>query len=419
MTAVWGALRTLGPGRQRAAPPEIATPRLNLLDMIGQLRVGERANSGAWVTEQAALRISTVYRCIMLNATVRAMLPGHVIRDTGGDRQRIRPPAARVLWGRPNPEVSASVFWTTVFIHEESYGEAFVYVERNDGGGVAALWPIEPARVRVGRDPRTREKIYEIDGSLPQRDLSAGGNILHLMGPSSNGLRGVSPLRAAINSMGLAMSQEEYAARMFRQGTAVDGYLSTDQDLTQEQAEALSYAWETHHAGVANAHRPAVLGRGTRWNTVALNAEDSQLLLGRQFQVADLARFWGVPEHLVGAHDKQSSWGSGLEETTRGYLTFTLQPRITMDEQTISDALLPRGQVFKWEVAGLLRANLLQQAQRLAIERQNGIRTANEWRQLLDLPRREDPGGDAFYDPLNMASSGEGGGAVPAGTGED
>ena len=60
----------------------------------------------------------------------------------------------------------------------------------------------------------------------------------------------------------------------------------------------------------------------------------------RGFQVEEIARIYGVPPHLIAATDKQSSWGTGIEQQTLGFLKFTLMPLLVGWEQAISRDLI-------------------------------------------------------------------------------
>jgi HK97 family phage portal protein len=127
---------------------------------------------------------------------------------------------------------------------------------------------------------------------------------------------------------------------------------------------------------------------------VSVPPADAQFLETRKFQTEEIARLFGVPPHMIGAVDKTTSWGTGIEQQTIGFVTYTLRPWITRFEQAITDTLLaPANHYAQWEVKGLLRGDTAQRSAWYQIARNIGVLSPNEIRLLED----EQPydGGDA------------------------
>lgn len=394
------ALRALV--ERRAAPQIVAQGWPDWRDRVSAL-LGFGTYSGKFVGATEALSVSPFYRGIMIRAKLPGTLPIHVYqKDAEGNRQQIEQDGDYYLWGRPNREVARAVFWTTIFAQFAIYENAFVYVVVNENRRPAELYPIEPHRIEIKRD-ETGRKVYLVDGLTPVRDYVDEGEIVHFQGFGIDGLRGRGPLQVGRNALGLALAAEEYAGRWFGEGSDVAAYLSSDQDITADQARQFSEAWEEAHSGNENRHRKAVLGKGTKYMTTDLDPEKSQLKDTRSYQVAEASRLTGVPEHLLGSHDKQSSWGTGIAEQNRGLLTYTIDPDLVIVEQTISDELLrPAKRYMKFNRAGLLRGSNLERARYLQILRQNKIINANEWRAEEDMAPID--GGDVYENP-NTSSS--------------
>jgi hypothetical protein len=84
-------------------------------------------------------------------------------------------------------------------------------------------------------------------------------------------------------------------------------------------------------------------------------------MASRKFQVSELARFFGVPPHLVGDVEKSTSWGTGIEQQN---LAFSSTPcsRISPGGKTA----LPAGETSRrrryhaeHNLDGLLRGDSL------------------------------------------------------------
>jgi HK97 family phage portal protein len=122
----------------------------------------------------------------------------------------------------------------------------------------------------------------------------------------------------------------------------------------------------------------------------------------RRFQVEDIARFFGVPPHMIGHTDKQTSWGAGIEQNTLGYLTFTLIPWLTRFEQEFNRKLFPRSPFYaQFKHQGLMRGDSTARSAYYASGHQNGWLTTNEIRKAEDLQPM--PGGDTLFVQTNLA----------------
>ena len=365
MTVGSGVARLVMQGRPtRAFPEELRQPTgLSMANLFPFLQLtGGRTAAGVRVDEDVAMCVSAVYRAVWVISSVLATLPQRVYRtDAAGEKVDVGGRPEYAFLRRPNPEVNRFVFWSTVIGHEVLTGNAFVYVVTDDRGRPLELWPVEPKRVQVGRDGKTGRKVYVIDGTIPQVDYLAGGNIVHFTGLTTDGMRGVSPIQKGAEAMGLSVASEQYAGRFFSNSSDPRGYLSTDQDLTAEQMKDFSEAWEFHHRGTVNANRVGVLNKGVKWSMTDLNPQDSQLLETRKFQVTDIERWFGVPPHLMFDVEKTTSWGSGIAEQGLAFVTYTLNAHIVPLEQTVEDELLPSGVGFDFLPAGLMRGKLTDQ----------------------------------------------------------
>jgi HK97 family phage portal protein len=383
----------------RSAPKVLSGGGGGAIDLLSVFRA--KGATGKWVSRDTALTISALYRAAKIFADVAAGMPIHTYStNPDGSKRPVKQPAHSFIWGRPNPEANRFVFWNTVFGHLLLNGNGIFYVvgvPDQPTRRAVELWPIDPNRVDIKRAP-DGTKMYVIDGITPAKDWTNGGEIVHVQGWGTDGLKGLSLVQLGAMGFGLALAAEEFAAGFFGKGSLPGGYLASDQPLSAAQAKELSDKWEELHRGAENAHRLAVLGKGTKWMTTSLDMGDAQVIEARKFQVADVSRWTGIPEHLLGSHDKQSSWGTGLSEQNRGLLTYTIDPSLVNVELTVSDELLRPASVYmKFERAGLLRGTPKEQADVFGVYRQNGIMSPNEIRALLDMEPRE--GGDDYSNP--------------------
>ncbi|RYG75568.1 MAG: phage portal protein, partial [Alphaproteobacteria bacterium] len=149
--------------------------------------------------------------------------------------------------------------------------------------------------------------------------------------------------------------------------------------------------------GAMNDGRPMLLDNGMKWDQLTINPEDAQMLETRRFSVEEIARVFGVPPHMIGHTENSTSWGTGLEQQTLGFVKFTLRRRLERIEQSLEKQLLTAqdraaGVTIEFNLEGLLRGDSANRATFYREMTQIGVMTINEVRALENLPPVE--GGD-------------------------
>ncbi len=81
-----------------------------------------------------------------------------------------------------------------------------------------------------------------------------------------------------------------------------------------------------------------ILEMGLDWRAMALNAEDSQFLEPRKFQLEEICRLFRVPLHMVQHTDRATC--NTIEELGLGFINYSLVPYLTRIEQRINTGLV-------------------------------------------------------------------------------
>lgn len=360
--------------------------------------------AGVTVTEASAMKMSAVYRAVTLISGVASSLPLRAYK-TG-----TRDVAPSTILANPHPDLTPLEYWRLSYAHRAMWGNAYSFKARTGAGQLQWLYPIHPSQVKVGRARPTSAnpsgKIFEVTADSGEKRTYTPADIFHVPGFGYDGVTGVSPLRLAAQGIGMSLAAEEYGARLFGSGSLMSGILQTEQRLTQDQAEALQSRWQAKRAGLGRSHQTAVLDAGAKFQQLTMPNRDSQFIESRDFQVGDVARFFGVPSFLMGLTDKSTSWGTGLEQQAIGWVTFDLGPQwLSPTEQRITKELTGTGVDAKYSVQGLLRGDSTARANYYRVMREVGGLSANDIRDLEDRPPVE--GGDTYLQPLNMAPLGQ------------
>lgn len=380
--------------------------------------------SGVEVGEGSALGLSAVYRAVALISGTLASLPVRTMKALpDGQRERV----ASFLDTPGGPDGATPFEWTeTILIHLLLHGNAFLLHVRNGAGALAALDPVHPLCVGVElaavwpEDPTRRVvggKLFRVtmqDGSIQVHDCST---LTHIVGMSTDGVRGLSPISVARNSLGTAVAGDRAAAKMFSDGALISGLVSADgDDIDDDEAKTLKESLERGVSGWENAASIRFVNRKLKFTPWTMSAEDAQFLQSRSFQVEEVARWFGVPPHLLMQTEKQTSWGTGVESQNRGLQRTVLAPWATRIEQRLSRLL--RGDRFvEFDFTGLVRPTPEQEIDLLAQQVDKGLMTLNEARSVRNMPPV--PGGDVLrIGGVPLAQLDAAGAPAPAPTGE-
>lgn len=295
----------------------------------------------------------------------------------------------KLLHDEPNSDMTAVVFRRTVTAHALVCGNGYAEIERDAGGRPVALWPIHPNRVRVVRLTSRSPLQYEIDG----RTMLDQVDVLHIQGLGCDGVQGYNMIAFAREALGLALASEKFASSFFGNGTRFGGVVSSDQDLDDQQVEAIMKRIAKLHQSADKAFRLLVLGAGFKFAESGVAPNDAQMREIRDQQVYEIARFLGIPPHKLKQLDRATF--SNIEQQDLEYYKGPILRWDTVWEQELNRKLVPMleygRQFFKHKIDTILRGDIVSRYTALGIARDKGIINADEWRELEDM--NPQPGG--------------------------
>lgn len=366
---------------------------------------GTESAAGELVTADTMLSLSAVWAAVSLLSRTQASLPLFVYERTGPEsRQKATAhPLHALLHEAPNEEMTAYTFRQVMQANVLLWGNSYAIIERDRAGRPLALVPQHPSRVMLQRDDAGRLVYIVLIEGGGQRAYPAE-NVLHFRGLSVDGLTGLSPVAYARETLGLAIGAEKFAARYFGNGARPCGLLVPPRPLSAEAARELQEAWRAWY-GSENAHRLAVVQPGTTWIPLTMPLEDAQFLETRRFSVTEIARWFGVPPHMIG--DLERATFSNIEHQGIEYVVYSLRPHLVSVEQELMHKLLSpaeRGQYFiEHVVDGLLRGDITTRYNAYATAISHGFRCPDEVRALENLNPIPDGSGKVFTRPVNVA----------------
>jgi len=364
--------------------------------------------AGVYVSPTTALQCSAVFACVGLLAESIAQLPIKTYRYDGDKRVADKDHWVYDLLARKPCSWLTSFNWRELAMMCLCLrGDFYAYKVRDNSGRVRELLPLLPGAIAV-RQLSNWELEYMVTFSDGTTETVPQSEVFHVMYRTVDGVRGLSPIACARQTIGLALAAQDHGASTFMNGAKPGGILSLPSVLSKEALERLKSDWQSAYSG-ENAGATAVLEQGIEFKPLSMTNADAQYLETRKFQVEEIARIFGIPQFMIQNQEKTSSWGSGIEQMSMGYVRYTLLPWVKRWENAIWKDLLsesdPDVQV-RFNLEGLQRGATDTRFNAYQKGIDMGVYSPNEIRELEDMNPRE--GGDIYLTPLNMRVQGDG-----------
>lgn len=343
------------------------------------LGMGGTSYAGVAVTETSALGLTAVYRAVSIISGTIAGLPLKSYRDGSDGRQEVGS-----FLDNPGGTQFTPFEWTElVLVHLLLHGNAYLLHVYNGAGGIVELYPIHPGLVHVEADQQFG-KIFKVMGSDGETREYTPEDLTHIPALGTDGLVGLSPICVARNALGTGIAGDQAAARMFGNGMMLGGMITSEEELSKEDAESILVGLKSKLSSSKNAGDWPFINKNLKFTPWTVPAKDAQFLESREHQITEVARIFGVPAVLL-AEDGASTWGSGIAELIRGMQKFTLRPWTSRIEQHLS-RLLPAPRFVEFEYKSLLQGTPAEEVELLARQVETGLLTLNEARAIMNLP---------------------------------
>ncbi len=377
---------------------------LSSVALDGIFAGGLGSDAGTVVTENTAMAVPTVYRCIALISGLIAGCPLLTFKNPG--KKLITVPALDPM----NADTMYTQFelWELVMTHLLLRGNAYVLKVKDGLGRIVDLRPIWPGRVTpkpsAGGKKTFAVKPVDANGNMvPGTPMTyTSDDLMHIPGMGFDGMVGLAPIGYAKQAIGTALAGDSLAARFYSSGTQLAGIIKTAVPLAnQGQADEIKRMWAVKNAGIGNAGGVAVLDAETEYQALTIPPDQLQFLESRRWQTTEIARMFGIPPHLVGDVEKSTSWGSGIEQQNTAFVAYTLAAWANRIEQRVTREVVgTRGQMSSFDFSTLLRGDMAERFQAYSVAIQWGFMTRNEARIREDWEPIE--GLSVPLQPLNM-----------------
>lgn len=406
-----GLLAPMYRQQPKAEVREVGEPPASPEKFLNWVQQASNTASGIAVTPDIAQRQAAVFSCCQRISKSVATLPLGVYRPLkDGGSELIRKHALyRILRFQANKMMTAYTFKQVMIYWAALRGNAYAYIESDDGGRITGLIPMRPDRMEVDLDDDNMPQ-YTYTFKSGKRQTYPWYKIFHYKGLTDDGLMGLSPITVCRETVALAIATEKHGAKTFANGARPGGVLTHPNNLSDDAIEKLRSTWLGGHGGVENAHKVAILEEGMEWKQVGMTSEDAQYLETRKFQRSEICGLYSVPPHMIG--DLERATFSNIEHQKQEYVDDCLMSWLVSFEQECWKALLLEREkkeelFFKFTVQALLRGDFKSRYMGYAIGRQNGWLNADEIRELEDMNPMPDGLGKIYLGPSNMQELGQ------------
>lgn len=326
------------------------------------------------------------------------------VESKWGDARRLN----YLLQVRPNPLMTASVMQEQIEFRKIYFGNAFVFIERDEYDWPRALWLCTGG----GFNPITHQYTLTYNGmNGPNIRFKADmRNVLHFKNVflTDDYYMGIPTLDYAFKSLEIAATANEQALQDVAKGGRHKVIIKEQQQSPvgtrgranrQEMAKLRDQVEEQWGKDVV------LMDNIADTQIVSQTSQQLQLLEQRSFQVSDLARILGIPRIMM--MEEQGSNYKMPEHATQEFMLRTIQPRIREHEDELNSKLLTADDFGKRRIhvceLALRRLDAKGQAEIDKLHLEAGW-SVNELRSQYDLPNI--PEGDAHYVSTNLAEVG-------------
>jgi HK97 family phage portal protein len=295
-----------------------------------------RSSSGQSVTVDSSLGLVPVFSAVSLLAGAVGSLPLKVYRDPASGDQRTESKGSRqwaLLHDAPNDEMAADEFWELVTSSLLLWGNAFIWKQRDELDRLKALWPINPARVQVGRRVLEGKTVREfwLDGA---RDPVYEVDILQIRGLGSDGLIGLSPIQQARQRLGIEMAREEFSGSFWKNGTFAGAVLEHPNHLSKPAQDRLQQQVR-EKSGTLKAGEAMILEEGMVWKTLGMPLEDAQFVQQANLGRLEVALLFLIPPYKLGAETEKSMTYSNAEWESLDFVKWSLRRWLVRIENSL------------------------------------------------------------------------------------
>ncbi len=357
--------------------------------------------AGVRVNSKTGLTYPPVFRALSLISGDIMKLPLIVYKREGeGKRRAVDHRAYKLLKYQWNGTLTSAQGKRYVTACAVWRGNGYAYIQRDNGARPKRIVPLDPQDITP----------YKVDGDIwymyqPTKKPIRWENMIHVRGFGTD-MVGYSLVDKAKESLGLGMAAQKYGASFFENSGTPHVVFKYPGEVTDEMRDNIIKSWKNRHGGPGDSFKTAVLEEGMDVEGFPINNDELQFLETREFEIKQVANWFGLPPHKLGDNTKTSY--NSLEQENQSYLDECLDQWLVSWESECRSKLLTTPQknrdthTVEFIRAALLRANLSARGDYYEAALRNGWMNRDEVRARENLNPLTSDIGEAVTIEKNM-----------------
>jgi HK97 family phage portal protein len=351
---------------------------------------------GLHVTTESATQVAAVYACCSIIGDSVASLPLRALDKPAwvNTAEELELPPLLI---KPYEAISR-IDWMVCFIWALALRGNFFgqIIERDKLGYPLQIMPVNPDVVQPQKTGRGDIEWRFAGKLVPTED------VFHVRYQAMPGmLFGLNPVKVLAHTFGIARVQDVHTETIYRNGADPRGVIEAKNKLTPDGAKKLIASWKSLHQGPNLGSLPAVLDEEAKFNPITISPSDLELLQSRKWSAEEISGMvFRVPAHKLNLTERQTSYGRGIEQQERSYVSDTLAGYLCRGELALTECL-PDGQFANFDLRHRIRGDSVQRAQVGSLMMFCGAWCADDVRATFDMPPLPKGAGKETYVPIN------------------
>jgi len=305
-----------------------------------------------------------------------------------------------------NPNNNNFETFETTSIYLDMLGNSYWYLIRNSMGMPEEIWLLQSQYMKVvpGKNKLIKGYLYGVEGEPFNMVKFKPDEIIHFKTPNPNSIYyGLGCAQAVVGAVNrFNMMDDSEGARLRNMGRPDFAVKYKNGKIDSSEIKKVERMWNAAFGGPNKAGRIKVMDEDWDLETLGFKPSEMEYLSGRVWSLKEISAAFGIPYSILDTSDVKKATS---ELSEYWYAKNAVLPRIRRIEEKLNEKLVPLYDDTRRMF--LMYDNPVPRDQAQLTEENNiyidsGVKTINEVRLSLQLPRYEDP---LFDEPFAKGKS--------------
>lgn len=355
-------------------------------------------NKIRWICEPDPMTIGAVFAAVNLISNSIAQMPWEVKSIKGKEIQ------SNLYLNHLTDNMIQSRFLFVKNLVKDAlvYGNGYAFIHRDEDGYPVSLQYLTPQQCTPYVNSTYTEIYYSSPLISSSRRYIPKEDMIHLLMHSKDGLIGRGILYFARNVLRLSAATERALIDYFENDMTIQGVIRQTQPgrLLKDQREEIRAQWRKPKDNIR------ILENGMEYQAIQSNSREAEMQQNRLFNLQEIARFFNISPVLLG--DLSHTTYSSVESAQLEFQIHTLAPWVVGLEDELNRKLIYPSDKKKYYIdideAAIITMDNTTTSNLAINQHKEGIRSTNEARDMLGLPRIDNDQADKLIIPYTDIS---------------